>query len=322
MQLIKRLVDILFWLLLLAFGACFFPDAVLPLEERVCAPVRISLSHVTSGFGVPLFEIMVVGIPIFLIAMLAGGRISAVITVAKLLLAAYIITLGVPSRLPSRISVTAEPTVEDYTRAATLVCERLGSLSPPDEDVRSSAALAAQEYAADKLNVQSAPPPRIKTSLAPALLTDMRIVAYYAFASAEVVVNSYAPDFMIAFSAAHETIHFLGIANEDEANFFAFAALAESGDEALEFSAYLCAFVYVGAVLCAEDRDTYDEIYANLPDSARELLDLRHTFVERGDGRLGALSDTLNDVAISLRDSRGADSYSYTSRLVVAYLLQ
>lgn len=321
MRLIKRVVNILFWLLLLAYGACFFLDAV-PLEERVCAPIRMTVSHVTSGLKIPIFEIMVVGIPILLIAMLACGHISPVLTVAKLLLAAYIVTLGVPARLPPRISGISEPGIEEYKRAASLVCERINALTPSDGDASSTAALAARTYATDKLNVQSGIAPVVKASLAPALLTDMGIVAYYAFASAEIVLNGYAPDFMIAFAAAHETTHFLGITNEDEANLFAFAALAESGDETLEFSAYLCAFVYIGAVICSEDRDAYDEMYADLPASARELLDARHDFLERSDGRLGAFSDTLNDVAISLRDSRGAQSYSYTSRLLVAYLLQ
>ncbi len=323
MWFLKRLVNIFFWLMLLAFGVSFLShSAATLLDARVGAPLRASVSYITGKTALPIFEIMLLALPVLLIALLAGGRISGVITVAKLLVAAYIITLGIPAKVPPRVTVSTEPTQAEYTNAARLVCERLSALPTPTGDLITPAALAASEYVTDKLCIESAVIPTVKASLVPNIVADMGIVAYYAFPTAEIVVCDTAPDFLAAFSAAHEAMHFFGISSEDEANLFALAALLNSGNQALEYCAYLGAFVYVGAVLCTEDRDTYDEIYAQLPDFAREMLDLRNSFVKQGEGRLGALSDTLNDVAITLRDPRGSASYSYTSRLIVEYLLE
>ena len=323
MRLIKKLVDLLFWSLLLVFGLCFVSDSAAVLfDERIGTPLRIAISYPMGAFFVPVFEIMVIGVPLLLIFLLADGRIFGVISVAKLLIAAYIVTLGIPARVPPRIAVASEPTSEQYALAADIVCKRLWELPVPQGDTVAEAAVAAAEYAERELGVEQAIPPRIKASLAPAIIADMGIVAYYAFPTAEIITCTDAPDFMTVFSTAHETMHFFGVANEDEANLFALAALLDSGNESLEYSAYLCAFVYVGSALCTEDRDTYDKIYAKLPDFARESLDERTSFLKRGEGRLGSVSDVLNDVALTLRDPRGAESYSYTSRLVVEYLLQ
>lgn len=323
MRLIKKLVDILFWSLLLVFGLCFVSDSAAVLfDERLGTPLRIALSYPMRAFSVPIFEIMVIGVPLLLIFLLADGRIFGVISVAKLLIAAYIVTLGIPARVPPRTAAVSDPTTEQYALAADIICKHLGALPAPQDDTFAEAAIAAAEYAERELDIEQAVPPRIKLSLAPAIIADMGIVAYYAFPTAEIITCTYAPDFMTVFSIAHETMHFFGIANEDEANLFALAALLDSANESLEYSAYMCAFVYVGSVLCIEDRDTYDEIYAKLPDFARESLDERTSFLKRGEGKLGSVSDALNDVAITLRDPRGADSYSSTSRLVVEYLLQ
>ena len=147
MRLIKGLVNILFWMLVLGFAACYLtPLAAQPLEEHACAPVRAYLSGVVSTFNIPIFEILLIVIPLLLIAMLASGRISCVTTVAKLLLAAYIVTLGVPSKLPSRAAEPVEFTSEEYVRAAELVTDALADLTPPKEDISALASRRAAEY--------------------------------------------------------------------------------------------------------------------------------------------------------------------------------
>ncbi len=323
MRLLKRLVDICFWLILLCYGSCFVTGASASLfEEKVGLPLRTMLSHLTEILPFSIFEVLLIAAPILLLALLAHGRLSTVTAVAKLTLVGYVITLGIPSGLPSRVTAPQEPEVSEYVRAAELICERLNALPAIGEDMRASAAQAAANYARDSLGVGAAYTPMVKTSLAPAVLTDMGVLAYYAFPTAEVTVNGTAPDFMMVYSTAHETMHFLGVTREDEANLFAFIALAESGDGALKFSAYLSAFVYVGAEIGARNSDTYDEIYAKLPEYAKSALRLRREFLSEKDERISSLSETIGNAIISLRDPRGTDSYSYTSRLIVAYLLQ
>ena len=323
MHMVKRIVNIFLVLLVLGFCACFIkPELASVLESKICLPLRALMSGATSSFAIPIFELLVVCLPILVIVMLARGYITGITTVAKLLIIAYIITLGVPARQPSTLDVQGEYTTGDYEVAARIICDGISSLSQAENYSPSSVVAATMNYAVSALGVDMAESPRVKPTAAPALLTEMGIVAYYAFPTAEIITCTYAPDFMTAFSIAHEAMHFFGITNEDEANLFALAALLKSANESLQYSAYLCAFVYVGSVLCAEDRDTYDEIYAQLPDFARESLDDRNAFLKRGEGKLGSLSDDLNDIAITLRDPRGSESYSHTSSLIVGYLLQ
>ena len=323
MRLIKGLVGILLWPLLLALCASLAaPRIAVLIDGRICMPLRSALSRLFAILHIPIFEILIVAIPILLIVALVRARLSVITTVAGMLLISYVVTLGVPSALPRRTPDTLEPTTDDYIRAATVIARGLGDTAPPSTDMRVEAASAAAKYARDTLAISGAIVPRIKATLAPNILAKIGVIAYYAFPTAEVVVNTAAPDFMIATASAHETMHLLGVTNEDEANLFAIAALLECGDESLKFCAYLCAFVYVGARLCTQDRDTYDEIYALLPDSARMALALRRDFLSARGGSLGAISSTLNDAAIALRDPRGADSYSASASLIVAYLLQ
>lgn len=322
MRLLKKFVDVLFWLMLLCFGACFITGASATLfEQKLGLPLRTMLSHLTELLPFSVFEVLLIVTPLLLLAFLAHGKISGVTVTAKLVVTGYILTLGIPSQLPPRVSDPGEPTMDEYVRAAELVCEQMNTLSPGISDVQ-SAVNAATDYARSQLGIDSAYNPTVKPSLAPAILTDMGVLAYYAFPTAELAVNGTAPEFMRLFSAAHEAMHFLGIMREDEANLYAFVSLSQSADDTLKYAAYLNAFVYIGAEIGTRNSDTYDQIYAKLPENARNLLSMRRKFLSDGDDRMSAVSTAIGDRIVSLRDPRGLESYSYTSRLIVEHLLQ
>ena len=323
MRMVKRMVDLFLWLLLLSFGACFLISGLAPvLDARVCMPLRELMTGITGAVYAPIFELLVVCVPVVLIIMLVCGKLTGVTTVAKLLLISYVITLGIPSKQPIRVESREEPTIEEYITVARLISDKISELPESGGYELSSAAAAAVKYARDKLDIHPEEAPRVKDTVAPITLTKMGIVAYFAFATAEVVVNTSAPGFMTVLATAHEVMHFLGITREDEANLFATVALIESGDPTLALSAYLSAFVYVGARICDEKRDTYSEIYAHLPAFAREMLEFRAHFLKEKGGTLATVSDTLNDYAVSLHDPRGAESYSETAALLVPYFLE
>ena len=322
MRLLKRLVDILLWLsVIVLLLSAIAPRVVSALDGRFGIRVRMALSSLTAPVLIPVVELIVIALPVLLVALIVRGRLSGITTVAKLLIITYAISLGIPSATPPRISASDEPSTDEYIRAATLIGERLAVLPPVCTDLGERAVLAAVAYARDTLELTDAAPPSVKRTLLPPVLTSIGVIAYYAFPTAEVVVNTAAPGFMQTLATAHETMHFLGIGREDEANLFALAALFESGDEALEFSAYLNAFVYVGARLCTQDRDTYARIYALLPEKVTELLSQRQDFLSSRSHSASSISSTLNDLAVTLRDPRGSDSYSATAPLIVHYLL-
>ena len=64
---------------------------------------------------------------------------------------------------------------------------------------------------------------------------------YFPF-TGESNINTNYPDFVLAFTTAHEIAHQLGYAKEDEANLLAFMSLCFSHDEYLVYSAYMHAF--------------------------------------------------------------------------------
>ena len=71
MRMVKRIVDLFLWLLLLSFGACFLISGLAPVfDERVCMPLRELMTGITGAVYAPIFELLVVCVPVVLIIML------------------------------------------------------------------------------------------------------------------------------------------------------------------------------------------------------------------------------------------------------------
>ena len=154
------------------------------------------------------------------------------------------------------------------------------------------------------------------------LYTALGISGLYYFPTAEYVVNTDAPPYVSAFSAAHEYSHFNSVMREDEANLNAYILIASSEDSFYRYSAYLYAFELISSSLCKSGSASLDELLSLIPDFAGCDLLAHKQYAERyKNGFLHKISLKLNGVAQSVNDKRGGASYSASASLICNYIL-
>lgn len=271
------------------------------IDELIAAPVRNFLYGSTSLLSVPIFEIMLISLPVLLLILALRGRAFAVSAVAILLVVCFVACIGIPSSI-NGIEQGTEREV-DYISALATVCRVL------DEVCRNGNV--------EDLHINGA-----KESLFPSVLTKMGILGYYAFPTGEIVLNQTQPRAMLCFTLAHEMAHLSGVSAEDEANLAAFRKLSLSPYPCEIFSGYFAAFCYLAAPAYAKDAAKYARLYDGLPQEVLTSLAQRREFLAKGEGGgLRYASDKLNDVALSALDGRGAAAYSKTSALIAEYIL-
>lgn len=145
----------------------------------------------------------------------------------------------------------------------------------------------------------------------------------YISLTGEANVNTFYPDFVVIFSAAHEMAHQRGIAREDEASFVAFLVSTYSEDRFFKYSVYLN--VFIDLILELKNRDS--ELYK----SALEKIDKRvindynefSTAFEKYSGSIASnVSDGINNTYLQLNGTKeGTSSYHMVSELVALYLI-
>jgi len=99
--------------------------------------------------------------------------------------------------------------------------------------------VAEKEYPFIKYKTTS-----VKSSFYGWLGNYLGFTGYYNPLTGEAQVNTTVPKFLLPYITLHEIGHQLGYAKEDEANFSAYLAAANSGDTLFQYSAYLDLFVY------------------------------------------------------------------------------
>ena len=152
-------------------------------------------------------------------------------------------------------------------------------------------------------------------------LTYTHISGMYFPFSSEANVNTNYPEYVVAYSLAHEKAHQRGIAGEDEANFVAFLACMNSDNEYLEYSALMSMYEYfLDAIYMSEPA-----VYVSLIESTDkrilgEMCAYSVFFDKYRDSNASKVADVVNDTYIkSMGDSRGVESYSRVVELCVSY---
>ena len=153
------------------------------------------------------------------------------------------------------------------------------------------------------------------------IMTYTHISGIYIPYTGEVNINTNYPDYVIAFSEAHEMAHQRGIAREDEANFVAFLIMYESDDNYLRYCALTELFDYLADALYQTDEELFY--------SAAALCDIRlleeifafsDFFAPYSNSTASVVMEVVNDTSIKLRgDSDGAKSYDMMIELAAAY---
>lgn len=154
------------------------------------------------------------------------------------------------------------------------------------------------------------------------IMTYTHISGIYMPFTGEANVNTNYPDYVVAYTVAHEKAHQRGIAGEDEANFIAFLACAMSGDKYLEYSAYMSMYDYFLDAVYKYDREMYR--YLIHESDARvlgEMYAYSVFFDKYRDSAASKVADNVNDTYIkAMGDSNGVESYGRVVELVCGYI--
>lgn len=146
------------------------------------------------------------------------------------------------------------------------------------------------------------------------------ITGIYSYITGEANVNSYYPDYVTIFTAAHEMCHQRGILRENEANFVAYLITSESSDPALRYSGVMNMYSYFASALYKTNRELYLEIHASLSDYARADIRYANSVSDKyGDTIIEDISDWINDFYLESSGNEGIISYSKVVHLVLAY---
>ncbi len=155
-------------------------------------------------------------------------------------------------------------------------------------------------------------------------LTYTHISGMYFPLTAEANVNTNYPDFVVAFSTAHEKAHQRGIAGEDEANFAAFLSCIYSEDKYLEYCAYISMYDYFLSAVLSED---YDEYVRLLDESSKgtiqEFRAYSEFFKKYRNSKASKVANNVNDTYLkTLGKGDGTKSYGLVVELMCAYFEQ
>ena len=137
----------------------------------------------------------------------------------------------------------------------------------------------------------------------------------------ECVVSSNNPTVQQPFTIAHESAHSRRVGKEDEANFAAFLACAESEDVRLRYSALHHAWLYVWNACYATDPDTALAHRDALCEQARfDLVSVTRHWGQY-EGWLEKLGTWVNDTYIKgTGQPDGVVAYSKAADLIIAYM--
>ncbi len=162
---------------------------------------------------------------------------------------------------------------------------------------------------------------RVKPLSISPLMTYTHISGVYTMFTGEANLNINYPDYVIAFTAAHELAHQRGIARENEANFVAFLVCEASKDPFIRYSGYLNMYEYVASALYSAS----PEMYRTLAQSVdvrlrREMMAYSAFFEPYRKTVVSEISGKVNDTFLTLQGTEGVKSYGMVVDLAVAYL--
>ncbi len=164
---------------------------------------------------------------------------------------------------------------------------------------------------------------RIKPVVLSEPMTYTHISGVYSFFTGEANVNVNYPDYVIAYTAAHEMAHQRGIARENEANFIAFLVCLESDDSYIRYSAYLNMYEYVISALYRANKELYADAYRGSPSAIKAELSAYDTFFEKYRKNVAStVSGAINNSYLVIQGTAGTKSYGMVVDLAVAYYEQ
>lgn len=146
------------------------------------------------------------------------------------------------------------------------------------------------------------------------------IVGMYFPFFAECNVNTEQPDFVIPFTASHESAHSRGIAFENECNFLAYLSCINSDYPEFRYSGYMNAFKYCSNSLYSCNKELWAEAYECTTEGMRRDFIAENEYIDRFKGKVQQTSSAVNDGFIKAQGvSDGTQSYGRVTDLILAH---
>ncbi len=179
--------------------------------------------------------------------------------------------------------------------------------------------LNPQEYGIHNLTIL---PPKHKSVVFPKLFTKMGISGFMGPFFCEYHINEFIPNSQYASTFAHELSHFLGVANEAEASFYAYIACTNSMEKEIQFSGYLSVLSYVlrdAKKIYTEDE--YEQILSGIRPEVKEVAKQNYSFWKKNCSPL--LSNAQNKIYdLYLKGNKiksGTNNYSEVMELLISH---
>lgn len=164
---------------------------------------------------------------------------------------------------------------------------------------------------------------KVKPLVISRYMTYTHISGVYSFFTGEANLNTNFPDYICAYTAAHEMAHQRGISREDEANFAAFLVCKESENAYIRYSAYLNMYEYLSSALYKASPELYSAAVGELSPKVRgELLAYSKFFDKYRFNTAAVVSDKVNNAYLTSQGTEGVASYGMVVDLAVAYYRQ
>lgn len=135
----------------------------------------------------------------------------------------------------------------------------------------------------------------------------------------ESTLNVHCPAVFLPVTVAHEFAHQRGAAPEQEANFVAVAACADSGDPVYAYSGWLFGFQHLSNALWSADPARWEEVYGLLCEEARADLAANNAYWAAMEGPVQTVAETTYSGFLqSYGQELGMRSYGACVDLLVA----
>ncbi len=136
----------------------------------------------------------------------------------------------------------------------------------------------------------------------------------------EASVNTDVPDYELGHTAAHEVAHTMGFAKENECNFLAWLACAESEQPDFVYSGHLQAFIYCANALYKADKELCARAYSACSDGVLRDLKQKNEYWQSFEGEIEKASQSFNDAFIKANGvESGTLSYNQMVELMLRY---
>ena len=195
-----------------------------------------------------------------------------------------------------------------------------GQEQPESLETPVNAAVCAMEKLAGQYPDMEGYYPRPKPACVSEILSYQGLSGVYSPFTVEANYNGDMPDYQIPFTLCHELSHLRGFMQEEEANFIAFLACAESERMDFQYSGYLLAWSYSMSALRRTAAEDWQEVREELNEIAETDLRENARFWDSYDGKVAEVSDKVNDTYLKANGQNdGVHSYGKMVDLLIAY---